>query len=293
MLPMRRAVSLEDRGPDRISGASVDLDCGRYQVWSAGNPHDPAVLLIHGLGWDALCLWQDLMLRLSAGGWYVLAPDLLGVGGSSPLSSPQHGDRVAADLVDVLARLGVRDCAVAGFSMGGTIAMEMAMRAPAIVRAVALCCCSAARSAGRDAATAAMLARAATLGPEAFAREQAAAIWHPDWARSHPARVAEFVAWRAAMDQESLFNAFRSNDARAAAPEPAAVTIPALVVAADTDSFVPVEEARDLARALPSADFVLIEECGHMAPIERPEAFGDALTAFLSRVWPPRRVGAA
>ena len=293
MLPMRPAVSLEDRGPDRISGTSVDLDCGRYQVWSAGNPGDPAVLLIHGLGWDALRLWQDLMLRLSAEGWYVLAPDLLGVGGSSALSSPRHGDRVAGDLIEVLSRLGVRDCAVAGFSMGGTIAMEMAVRAPAVVRAVVLSCCSATRSPERDAATEAMLARAETLGPEAFAREQAEAIWHPDWARSHPESVADFVAWRAAMAQESLFNAFRSNDVRAAAPDPGVVTIPALVVAADTDRFVPVEEARGLARALPSADFVLIEDCGHMAPIERPEAFGDALAAFLSEHWPPRRAGAA
>ena len=49
-----------------------------------------------------------------------------------------------------------------------------------------------------------------TLGPRAFAAEQAAAICRPEWAAAHPGEVARFIDWRAAMDQAGLWRAFRS-----------------------------------------------------------------------------------
>jgi hypothetical protein len=41
-----------------------------------------------------------------------------------------------------------------------------------------------------------MLARAETLGPAAFAGEQAEAIFRPAWAAANPAAVEDFKRWR-------------------------------------------------------------------------------------------------
>ena len=291
MQPARQGVLSGDERRHRVTGRDVTVGGGRYHVWSAGDRHAPAVLLIHGLGWDARRLWEAQMLRLADAGWHVLAPDLLGVGASAPLVAPRPAGGFAADMMAILAAFDLRDCAVVGFSMGGPIALALAALPGTPVRAAAICCSGGPTTTDQSAATEAMIAAASAKGADAFARDQAEAIWHPAWARAHPADVAAFVGWRAAMDQASLFNAFRSN---AVAGDPVRpVGCPCVVIAADHDSFVPVEAARRLARDLGDADFVLIENSGHMVPIEQPDAFDAALGAFLERCWPAGVAGHA
>ena len=128
-----------------------------------------------------------------------------------------------------------------------------------------------------------MLARALTLGPEAFAAEQARAIWHPAWAAAHPEAVADFIAWRAAMDQPALHRAFRSSygvDLRAGLEPP---PDPRPRRRRRCRPLHLVDTLRDTAALIPGADLVVIRDAGHMAPIERPDAFNAALISFLDR----------
>jgi pimeloyl-ACP methyl ester carboxylesterase len=282
-----------ETGPGDLSGENHCLESGRYHLWSMGDPEAPAIVLIHGLGWDALRLWRRQMAVLAASGWFVLAPDLLGAGRSGALVSPRRAVDIAGDLADIIKAKGIFECAVVGFSMGGAIAIELAAREHSTVRAAVFCCCSVRSSPEADAAIEAMLERAAMLGARRFASEQAEMIWHPHWAATHPTDVESFVSWRSALDQDSLFNAFRSNLASDMSRNLAAVHVPSLVIAADTDRFVTAKEAEALAGALLDADFLLLENCGHMAPIEQPALFNQALEAFLPRAWPAGQMSAA
>jgi 3-oxoadipate enol-lactonase len=264
----------------------------RQHVLAAGPVGAPPVLLIHGLGWDAT-LWRPQLAALAAGGWRAFAPDLRGMGATDKPDQPYGIDGYARDMAAVLDSLAIPQTAVVGFSLGGMIAIALAARAPERVGAAVLACCGASSSAEAQAGTEAMLARAAMLGPRRFAEEQARAIWRRQWAEEHPQAVEDFVAWRAAMDQPALFRAFRASydvDLHPALPQ---IAVPALVIAADQDSFVAVETAHDICERLPKGELVVIAESGHMTSIEQPAAFDRALFGFLRRHWPPQPQAAA
>lgn len=246
----------------------------------AGPADAPVVLLIHGLGWDAARLWAGALPALAAAGFRALAPNLRGVGGTEVTSTAYTTALYSADIEAFLAAMRVGRAHVVGFSMGASIAGALVARSARVATLTLACGGLHATEAGRDGVEA-MLARAKTLGPAAFAAEQARAIFHPAWAATHPDAVADFRIWRAAMDQAVLFRAFRSGygtDTRAAVR---GAGLPTQVIAADADAFLPLEDMRALAASIPGARFDVIADCGHMATVERSEAFNAALMGFL------------
>jgi 3-oxoadipate enol-lactonase len=257
----------------RVTGIVMD--------YLAAGPSDGApVLLVHGLGWDAARLWRGVAPALAEAGFRALAPNLRGVGGTEATDAAYTTDLYAADLEAFLAALGVKGAVAVGFSMGAAIVTALAARSE---RLAALClACGGLHSteAGR-AGVEAMLARAERLGPSAFAAEQAEAIFRPAWAEANPDVVADFRQWRAQMNQDALFRAFRSGygtDYREAAQRSG---LPTRVIAADEDAFCDLKEMRAMAASIPGAEIDVIEACGHMATIERPAEFNAALLGFL------------
>ncbi len=109
-----------------INGARIaHIDVGR------GFP----VLLLHGLG-GSHDDWR-LQLHEFAEHFRVIVPDLRGFGASErrePFTIQQH----ARDMLALLAALGIRRAHVVGLSMGGAIAIEMALRDPARIGALVL-----------------------------------------------------------------------------------------------------------------------------------------------------------
>jgi len=268
-----------EEGSTRIVAAN-GLD---QAVLVAGPDAGPAVLLIHGLGWDH-SLWRFQVAPLVARGLRVVAPDLRGMGASGKPTAPWSIGDYVADLAALLDQLGVGRVVVAGFSMGGMVAAAFAIAYPARTAALFMAAAPAFSTAEGQLGTEAMLERAMALGPEAFAAEQAGMIWHPAWAAAHPAEVARFVAWRAAMDQQALHAAFRSSYGTDLREGLRHLRVPARIVAADSDPFASVEAMWGVAGLIPGADLVVIPRAGHMVPIEQPAAFNAALMEFLDRL---------
>ncbi|MFH5821703.1 alpha/beta fold hydrolase [Georgenia sp. AZ-5] len=159
-------------------------------VWEpAGAPAAaPTVVAIHGITATHRA-WAWLVPELP--GVRVVAPDLRGRGRSNALPGPYGMARHADDVAALAAAVGARDVVVAGHSMGGFVAVVLAHRHPALVRALVLVDGGLPLSlpAGLDADA----AMAAVLGPAA----ERLAMTFPDpgayrsfWQR-HPA----FTAW--------------------------------------------------------------------------------------------------
>ena len=108
------------------------MTAARYEV-GRGEP----VVLVHGLGDDHRA-WRRVVAPLMLTRRVVLY-DLRGHGGS-PLGDDADGSlaQLGADLIDVLDDAGIERAAIAGFSLGGTIAMRAAIDAPDRVSALAL-----------------------------------------------------------------------------------------------------------------------------------------------------------
>lgn len=254
------------------------------QVLASGSPRGRLVLLIHGLGWDAASLWAAQIGPLAQAGWRVLAPDLRGTGGSPVLRGAVGITALADDVAAMMAEAQVAAPVLVGFSMGAMVAVDLALRPGTAPSGLVLACGGVASSPSGEAGVTSMLARAEAMGPRAFAQEQAQAIFAPDWAARNPEAVAAFIDRRAAMDQDSLHHSFRAPFGCDYTADLARITCPAQVIAAGQDSFLSVADCRTLAEALPQAALTVIEESGHMAPVETPTAFNAALLSYLEQL---------
>lgn len=61
------------------------------------------------------------------------------------------------------------------------------------------------------------------------------------------------------------------------------VSVPTLVIWGDRDMFFSVQQGERVAAAIPNADLVVLEGCGHFPPIERADAVAKALLELLTR----------
>lgn len=104
-------------------------DVGPLACVSAGDRGAPALLFLHGFmgrGRDWLPVMTNLRSR-----WYCLAPDLPGHGASTGLHEGAYAMEGAASMVlDLMDRHGLETAALAGYSMGGRLALYLALRHP-------------------------------------------------------------------------------------------------------------------------------------------------------------------
>src|SRR5437868_3920950 len=132
----------------------------RYEVGGDG----PPLLLVHGLG-GAASNWVELAPALAAT-HHVLVPDLPGHGGSSPLPAAPTLDPFADVVAAVAKREGMLPAAFVGHSLGGLVALRLALRRPKAVSALVLAAPAGIASATRvreTAVTVLVLARPARL----------------------------------------------------------------------------------------------------------------------------------
>jgi pimeloyl-ACP methyl ester carboxylesterase len=123
----------------------------QIEVETQGNPSDPAVMLIMGLGMQLVAWPDEFCQNLVDAGYYVIRFDNRDVGLSEkindgrkpnlplamiryvlhlPVSAPYLIDAMAADAIGVLDALNIREAHLVGASLGGMIAQSMAANYP-------------------------------------------------------------------------------------------------------------------------------------------------------------------
>src|SRR5688572_6819435 len=93
------------------------------------------VVLVHGFPLDSR-MWGNQAHALAAG-YRVITPDLRGFG-RSPSNEPFTIESLADDVHALLVKIGALPCALAGFSMGGYVALAFAKKYPTDLRALIL-----------------------------------------------------------------------------------------------------------------------------------------------------------
>jgi pimeloyl-ACP methyl ester carboxylesterase len=266
----------------------LELPGGRLRYLAAGEGEP--VLLVHGLGgaagnWVALAPLLLPERRL-------LVPELPGHGGSSPLPAAPSLNAYADPLAWLLEHEGAPSAAVVGHSLGGAIALRLAIRGPEAVAALVLAGAAGISSAGRSARYAltitgllkpgrkiaphrARVARSALLRHIVFGRWGAA-----DPPALPPDVVEAFLAGPARhTDTVSAAKALIRDDARYDLDR---VACPSFVLWGARDNQLPIGDAFEYARRL-KAPLRVIADCGHLLIGERPAACADAIAGFLSR----------
>lgn len=236
------------------------------------------VLLLHGIGGRA-ALWAGTVAALTPR--QVLALDLPGYDGTRP---PLTSFAAWADAaVALLDEGGVAQADLVGHSLGGMIAIEIALRHPGRVRRLVIVASSPAFGsrdpAFRDAfLTARQKPLDEGLGMAGIAAGLVPAMLGPAAVpEAAPAALAAMASVNEAAYRITLAT-LTGFDRRADLPR---VTQPALLIAGEADVTAPPRGMSRMADAMPHARLVVIPGIGHLLPLEAPDAFHAALLAFL------------
>jgi pimeloyl-ACP methyl ester carboxylesterase len=260
----------------------------RLRYFVGGPPEGEPIVLIHGLA-GAAANWALLAPEL-AQSRRVLAVDLPGHAGSEPLAAAPSLAPFA-DLVAALAqREGFQPAHVVGHSLGGLVALRMAVRRPDSVRSVVLAAAagitSSTRWAERVLAFVGWVQPGRRISPywRAVAKsdELKRAVFGHWFAADPPAlsdRAVEAILRDVGLntDSDAAWRALTRDDPR---PDLHRVVAPCLVLWGASDNQLPLTDAFDYARRL-RAPIRVIADCGHLLIVERPDACLDAIEGFL------------
>jgi pimeloyl-ACP methyl ester carboxylesterase len=273
-----------------------DVHVGRHRISSLAMGHGPDVLLLHGLGGTRASLFETAA-GLSRR-YRVHAPDLPGFGSSSKPARGAYNARWFAELMlEMMDEQEIHRAHIVGNSMGGRIALEMAMIAPERVRALGLLCPAVAWVKRGLHPLVRLLRPEFGLIPHGFSRTMVAAqFWSMFFDRDliDPA-VADLVVdeFRRIYHSPGARFAFLSSARNIYLEAPygrngfyprlAQLTCPALFVWGTHDRLIPPGFGRHVRKWLPSAEQVTIERCGHVPQVERPEETNELLLRFFAR----------
>jgi 3-oxoadipate enol-lactonase len=234
--------------------------------------------LLHPFPMDAR-FWSAAATSLEADRQLII-PEFPGLGEATPLAEPSidgHADAVAAQIAREAP--GGR-AVVCGISLGGYVALSLAVRHPERVAALVL--------ADTRAEADTPEAREERIAGAALVRAQGTAPFLDDLA---PKLVAEgdrrsLAAARAIADAQSPEGVASALEALAARPDRVAdlpsITTPTLVLVGEADALTPLPFAQTLAEGIPGAELTVIAGAGHLTALERPERFADAVREFLA-----------
>ena len=244
----------------------------------AGEP----LLLIEGLG-QSMWAWRE-QIPVFARRFRTIAYDTRGTG-RSPVPDEAYWIPDLAD--DAAAILDGRAAHIVALSMGGYVALTLALARPELVRSLVLVGTGAGgpERVPRPDHVREAFAAAQGLPPEEFGRLTMPYTLSAGWPERHPERFEEIL--RARLEHPTPYETIDVHMQAcyryyAEGIEVERVDAPALVIHGDEDLIVPVENGRMLAARLPKARYVELPGRGHNIPLEDPKTFNGLVLEFLS-----------
>lgn len=173
---------------------------------------------------------------------------------------------------------------VLGFSLGGFVALEMMRRAPERVARLALVSTSARpdtegeRAIREERVAIAKAGRVREIPPLHYAKNVHPSRQSDDLLRATHRMMTEEVGIHGYLSQQALIGS--RPDARAGLEE---IKCPTVIIVGDADVITPSAHALEMSEAIEGSRLVVVPECGHLCPLERPEEVNTALMAWMER----------
>ncbi|GAC1319291.1 MAG: alpha/beta hydrolase [Collimonas sp.] len=205
-------------------------------------------------------------------------------GGLAQLGQLHFGDLGQDDSISAMATRVLQSApprfVLIGFSMGGYVAQAIMQQAPERVIALALLNTSARQQDPREIAGNRMQLELARQVPfKGLTSRALASSLHPD--RAHDRVLLDRLQAMALRNGKEVFirqlSALRSDGYA----ELEHIRCPTLVVASSNDQLSSIAEAQLMAARIPAASMVVVEDCGHMTPLEKPEELLQILSGWL------------
>jgi 3-oxoadipate enol-lactonase len=248
--------------------------------WRDVGPRDaPAVVLLHAIATDSdlwasqIPVWSQFMR--------IIAVDLPGHGASTPRPQIDSLDQYAHALAELLARVAAEDVSIVGLSFGGMIGQAFALDYPQRVRSLVLSNTSARTSTEMKEVWTRRKQAALTDGMNAQVATTIERWFTPQFrekAPLHVERVANMIRRTTYEGYAAAIEAIRGLDLL---DRLGSLETPVLVVGGRQDAAVTPQVVEAIAQRLPKARTLLLDEAAHLANIEQPLAFTEAVGQFL------------
>jgi haloalkane dehalogenase len=252
----------------------------------AGDPSDPAVLLVHGYP-ESSYMWREAMAALADAGWRAIAPDLPGYGDSEP-DPPGTWERHVEALERFRQALGLDGVVLVTHDWGVMVGLRWACDHPGAARALVIS--DGGFFADRRWHDLANVMRTEGEGErlmEGFTREGFEAVMKQASRGIADDAVEQY--WKGFGDEtrrRGHLELYRSGDFDKLEPYGgcvAALGVPALVVWGATDRFAGVKMAHRFHDEIPGSELVVMDDAGHFVWEDEPTATTRALIDFLER----------
>ncbi len=273
-----------------LASQVVQLGSGTMHLFEGGR--GTSVLLIHGFGMGALETWEN-QADSFVDRFHLLAPDLFWFGESLPTDKAAMTS--AAEQADAMAELlrvaDIEKAHVVGVSFGGFVALQLALRHPMLVDRLVLVDAAGLVPTGEERAT----IRANFDGSDDICQmiipKDAKTLRRFLHKLFYKPRFLPLLAMRQLLEDEFWKNKEAKericrNLTSGGMLGPSilgAVRVPTLVLWGSHDPLLPPSIAKRMARAIPGARLVFLEESGHLPMVEEPERFNQVVLDFLSR----------
>ncbi|WP_104500739.1 3-oxoadipate enol-lactonase [Acinetobacter indicus] len=247
-----------------------------YQTF--GDAAKPALVFSNSLGTN-FKMWQPQIDHFQQN-FFVICYDTRGHGASSAPQGPYTLDQLGQDVVNLLDHLNIEKAAFCGISMGGLTGQWLAINKPERFSHVVVC--NTAAKIGQEQAwnERAALVREQGLAPIA---STAAGRWFTEpFIQSNAATVATLSNDLGAGSPEgyaSCCEALAKADVREQLKD---IQVPVLIVAGQQDPVTTVADGEFMQQRIANAELFEIN-ASHISNIEQPEAFNQAVQAFIQR----------
>jgi 3-oxoadipate enol-lactonase len=238
----------------------------------------PPLFLFHSLLSDRASF--DAIVPELSKSYRVIVPELPGFGRSQAVDSglAAVADRMA-EAVNEAAM--AKDAIVLGNGYGGFVALQMAIRHPAIATMMVLADCGAAFSEPGRQAFRNMAAASKAKGLSAITDVAMRRLFAPDFQAAHPDLMADRRAAFLRTDLEVFCAACEALAGLDLRPELGKVKAPVLVLVGEHDEATPPPMSHELASLLPRAHLEIIPGCAHVPQLQSPKLFLDAIGDLL------------
>jgi 3-oxoadipate enol-lactonase len=243
-----------------------------------GSGKASALFLFHSLLSDRASF--DAIVPQLSRSHRVIVPELPGFGASKPVDG---GLAAVADRMAEAVKEAAAGCEtiVLGNGYGGFVALQMAIRHPAIASRLILADCGAAFSQTGREAFRNMAAASRAKGLAAITDVAMRRLFAPEFQAQHPDLMRDRREAFLKTDPQVLQAACAQLAELDLRSELARVEVPVLVLVGEHDEATPPPMSHELAAGLPNARLKILAGCAHVPQLQSPALFLDAIGDFL------------
>ncbi len=241
----------------------------------------PVVTFSHSLGCD-LSMW-DAQAAALRGRYRVLRFDTRGHGQSGAPAGAYTLEQLAEDVHGLLGGLGIARTHFVGLSMGGMIGQIFALKYPEMVQSLVLCDTTSRYPAAAAPVWQDRIKTVEAKGMEPLVEPTLGRWFTAPFRARRPDLMEQVGAMIRATPAQGYIGCCHAIPKINVTDRLGAVACPALVIVGEEDPGTPVEMARDIHAALPSAELAILRSASHLSNLEQPEEFNRVLVRFLDK----------